>query len=134
MSVYQLLLGYALYGLPVGLLTGLGISLIADKDGGWGGYGSFRRRAARLGHVSTVMLPLIGGFFALALMGLDVRDTGFDRLGGLLWVLGGITLPIALFVTAWRRSLRWLLPAPALALTAGAACIAIHFHSYLELP
>ena len=62
MSVLDLLRTYALLGIPVGLGLGLALGLVANRDDGWGGYGSFRRRAARLGHVAAVMLPLLAGY------------------------------------------------------------------------
>jgi hypothetical protein len=114
---------YAFLGLPVGLATGLLLALVARREGGWGGYGSFRRRAARLGHVALVMLPLIGGFYALALEG---RPHGAGALAWAvpLWIAGGLGLVAALFAAAWRPSLVVALPAPALATSAGAALFA----------
>ncbi len=123
-DLQEMLLHYALLGLPVGLLTGMGLSLIARSDDAWGGYGSFRRRAARLGHVALVMVPMLGGFYALAIDALDVHLT-WSAWGSGLWIAAGITLPLALFVAAWKRHLVWLLPLPATAMTAGAVCFAL---------
>jgi hypothetical protein len=49
------------------------------------------------------------------------------RAGSLLWIGGGVALPAALFLAAWRPRLALALPLPALALVAGAACFALSF-------
>ncbi len=123
-ALQDALLHYALLGVPVGLLTGMGLSLIARSEKAWGGYGSFRRRAARLGHVALVMVPMLAGFYALALGAMDV-NAAWTAWATWLWIGAGISLPIALFVAAWKRPLVWLLPLPATAMTAGAVCFAV---------
>jgi hypothetical protein len=123
MSVSNLLVAYALAGIPVGLLLGMALGLVARREGGWGGYASFRRRAARLGHVAAVMLPLIAGFYGLALR-TAAFDEGVARVGALLWTVGGAGLVAALFLAAWRPRLALALPLPALAVVAGGTCFA----------
>jgi hypothetical protein len=107
----------------------MALALVARRDGGWGGYASFRRRAARLGHIAAVMLPVIAGFYAVAID----RHGADERLatwGAWLWVAGGVALPIALWIVAWSRRLQTVLvlPASALALAAFALSLA-HLHS-----
>ncbi len=123
MSVLDTLLLYALVGLPVGLLSGLALGLVARHQGGWGGYASFRRRAARLGHVCLVMLPLLAGFYALALEGRAPEGPTLRWAVG-LWIPGSIALAAALFGAAWRPHARAVLVVPALAVTAGAVLFA----------
>ena len=122
MSPVEALRAYALAGLPVGLVLGLCLGLVARSEGGWGGYGSFRRRAARLGHIAAVMVPAIAGLYALLLAGTTASST--FAWAAVLWVGGGIALCAALFVVAWRPRLVLLLPLPALALTAAAVLFA----------
>lgn len=123
MNSLEALRTYALLGLPAGLALGLLLALVARAEGGWGGYGSFRRRAARLGHVAAVMLPVIGGAYATWLGGRTVRPAAL-AIAVPLWIVGGPLLSIALFVTAWRPALRLALVAPALALTTGSVFFA----------
>jgi hypothetical protein len=123
-SVSDLLIAYAVLGIPVGLLAGLGLGLVARREEGWGGYGSFRRRAARLGHVAAVMLPVVAGFYGLALRAVPVEEP-LSRVATWLWVIGSPSLAVALFAAAWRPRLVAALPAPALAVVAGASCFAL---------
>jgi len=124
MSVSTLLVAYALVGIPAGLLIGLGLGLVARREDGWGGYASLPRRAARLGHVAAVMLPLIGGFYGLALRAVDfVEPTA--RVAALLWTGGGVGLVAVLFAAAWRPRLVAALPLPALAVVAGGVGFAL---------
>jgi NhaP-type Na+/H+ or K+/H+ antiporter len=120
----EALLHYALVGLPCGLVLGLALGLVARRERGWGGYGSFRRRAARLGHVAAVMLPLIGGFYALAL---GPHPGDLAQWAARLWIAGGVLLPVVLFLAAWRPRFQLLLPAPATALTLGSAGLALAY-------
>jgi len=128
MSALHTLLLYALVGLPVGLLSGLALGLVARHQGGWGGYASFRRRAARLGHVCLVMLPLLAGFYALALEGRvsegRVAEGWVLSWAVGLWIPGSIALACVLFAAAWKPAARLALPVPALAVTAGAVLFA----------
>ena len=128
MSGLTLLKLYALAGVPLGLLLGLGLGLIAHRDDGWGGYDSLRRRAARLGHVAAVMLPLIAGFYALAL-GAWSHQLAAAELAARLWVAGGCGMVAGLALATWRPRLRLMLPLPALALTASALIFA---HAFLS--
>ncbi len=124
MTPYDALTTYALLGIPLGLVLGLPLGLIARRIDGWGGYGSFRRRAARLGHIACVMLPLIAGFYAL-LLGEAAVGSGVLWAGVGLWVGGGLLLPIALFLAAWRPRLQLVIPVPATALVVGGVCFAL---------
>lgn len=114
---------HALVGIPVGLLAGAALGPVARRTGGWGGYGSFRRRAVRLGHVSLVMLPLLSGFYALASSTLGA-DRALADIGAPLFVGASVLLSFALGIAAWRERLAsWLLPLPATAVVSGAALL-----------
>jgi len=124
MSVLNLLQVFALVGIPVGLALGSALGLVAARDDGWGGYGSFPRRATRLGHVAAVMLPLLAGFYALGL-----EAWGFDPTwaawGARLWTGGAAALVVTLFVIAWRPRLKPLLALPSTVVIAGAVALAV---------
>lgn len=113
MSVLNVLFLHALYGIPVGLASGALLGPIARSGVGWGGYGSFRRRAARLGHVSLVALPLLSGFYGVAAHLAGVRAPLLE-VAAPLWVGASVALSLSLVLAAWRERLAaWLLPLPA---------------------
>jgi hypothetical protein len=128
MSVQTLLRAYFLAGLPVGLLAGMALGLLARSedpptDAGWTGYSSFERRAVRLAHVAAVMLPALAAVYASALDALP-HDATLATWAAALWISGGAVLPIALAAAAWRRPLTPFVPVPALAVSAGAVLFA----------
>lgn len=126
MSVQYELARFALVGIPFGLGSGLLLGLAAGRADPEGrAYSGLPRRAARLGHVAAVMLPLIAGLYSLLL---DALDPAADA--GLLWAsrtwqLGSVALVAVLFATSWKPVLRWLLPLPATALTAASVAFAL---------
>jgi hypothetical protein len=123
-SVLSHLFTYALAGIPIGLLSGLLLGMVANKSDGMGGYGSLRRRAMRLGHIAAVMLPLIAGFYALAASALDA-SAPLLAWAVPLWIAAAWGLVLVLFATGWRPRLRYLLPLPASGLTTAAVLFAL---------
>jgi hypothetical protein len=123
MSSQELLRTFALAGIPVGLVLGLALGPVANRDAGWGGYASLRRRAARLGHVAAVMLPLLGGFYGSTLSG--TAAPALALAAGWAWVAGSALLVLVLFATAWRPAWRYALPVPASSLVLAAALFAV---------
>lgn len=103
---------YLFVGLPLGLLTGGALSLVAASPTGWGGYGSESRRAARLGHVATVMLPALGALYELQLRG-AAELPAWTSTAAWLWIAGGVSLCLSLFLTAARPSWKGVLVLPA---------------------
>ena len=119
-----LLRGFALVGIPIGISLGAALGLIARKEEGWGGYSSFPRRAARLGHVAAVALPLLAGFYALALTAWP-HDAALAQTGSGLWIVGSAALVLTLFAGAWKRGIANWLPLPATTVLAGGAVLAL---------
>jgi len=123
-SVLGALQAFALAGIPTGIALGAALGPVARRDDGWGGYASFRRRAARLGHVAAVMLPLLAGFYALALPAWGA-DPAWAAPGAWLWMGGSAALVGALFLAAWRPRLAPVLSLPACVVLAGGICLAL---------
>jgi hypothetical protein len=113
---------HALVGIPVGLVTGLLLGLVARHQGGWGGYASERRRAARLSHISLVMLPVISGLYGLWLSGAPRTD--LVAWGARLFIPGSVALSAALAILAARPSWKAVLPLPAMTVVAGSIVFA----------
>jgi hypothetical protein len=77
-----------------------------------GGYGSWRRRMLRLGHISFFGIGLINLAFALTARSLDL-------VGGLYWpsrllIAGAVTMPLVCYLSACRKPFRHLFFIPAL--------------------
>jgi hypothetical protein len=117
MAAVNLVVGWlAILG---GLLVGTAIGLFFDRDGWLGGYGSWRRRMVRLGHVALVGTGLLNLAFALS-----VEAGKLERVPGLasfLFVLGAATMAPVCFLAAWRKPLRHLFFVPVLSLVV--ACL-----------
>ena len=97
-------------------VAGAWIGLHHHREGFLGGYGTFRRRMVRLGHISMAALGIVNVLFALSPW--PPIGTWQADLGGLLFVLGGVLMPTVCFLSAWRQPLRHLFALPVSALLA----------------
>ena len=117
---YLLTMGWAwfLLGAVSGALLGLGY----HREDWWGGYGSWRRRMARLGHIS-----FFGTGFLLLAAGLTASAAGFAPgwIGPAL-AAGAVGMPLFCFLSAWRKPWRHGFAVPVVGLTAG--CVGMLFH------
>jgi hypothetical protein len=129
-SVHDLLRAYAFGGVPLGLLLGMALGLLARWRGPaapactpWTDYGSFERRAARLAHIAAVLLPALAGLYALLLAG-PAADSGAAHWGARLWIAGGTSLPLALLGAAYRPRRAFIVVLPAVLLVAASLFLA----------
>jgi hypothetical protein len=102
-----------------GLLTGTAMGLFFHDADWMGGYGSWRRRLTRLGHISFFGT----GFLNLALV-LSVEHLGWDGpppVASAGFLLGAATMPVVCFLSAWRESFRHLFFVPVASLIVAAA-------------
>lgn len=120
MSVHDLLTTFAIVGVPVGLISGLALGPRAAADSG---YGSFARRARRLGHVALVMLPVIGGLYAQALAPVGT----LALVAAWLWIGGAVALVVTLFTIARRPDWKAVIALPACALTTASVLFAVAY-------
>jgi len=106
-----------------GFVSGAAVGLRFHDEGFWGGYGSFRRRLVRLGHVACVALGMLNLLFALS----PWPQPGTPAAGFAAWALlaGGVGMPLVCFLTGWRRAFRHLFALPVVALVAGVLAIVI---------
>jgi hypothetical protein len=108
-------------GILLGMAAGAVLGLSFHEEGWLGGYGSWRRRLLRLGHISL---------FGLAFVNLAYASTA-DRMGwtpgaaSALLVAGAVLMPAVCGLAAWRRPLRHLFFLPVGCLVAGAALVVI---------
>lgn len=105
-----------------GILSGAVVGLFFYRDEWMGGYGSWRRRLTRLGHISFFGLGFLNLLFAATSSQLLLGRLSL-RIASAGLIAGAITMPICCFLSAWRKPLRHLFPIPVVALTAGIVAI-----------
>lgn len=105
-------------GLLLGVLSGALIGLFFHRDDFMGGYHSFRRRLARLGHISFFGLGFLNFFFVLT-GALLVFDESQARPAALALLTGAAAMPTICFLTAWKKPFRHLFFIPVSAVALG---------------
>ena len=98
----------------LGFLTGSVHGLFFHREDWWGGYGSWSRRVARLGHVSLFGLALINLGFAFTVEALELQGQASGPSA--LLIAGTFTMPLACYLSSWKRELRHLFVFPVLSL------------------
>jgi hypothetical protein len=67
---FNLLVGWI--SMVAGATSGLIVGLFFHKDDWMGGYGSFRRRLIRLGHISFFGIGILNVLFALSVLAVSI--------------------------------------------------------------
>ena len=101
-----------------GVFSGAVVGLFFHREDWMGGYGSYRRRLMRLGHIAFFGLGFINLIFAATADELSLRSA-YLVTASVALVIGAITMPICCFLSAWHKPLRHLFPVPVLAVTTG---------------
>jgi hypothetical protein len=101
-----------------GVASGVVMGLHFHKENWLGGYTSFRRRLARLGHISFFGIGFINLLFAFTLRAMPV-PTPFGEFAALGLALAAVTMPLTCFLAAWRPDFRQLFPVPVVGLLSG---------------
>ncbi len=102
-----------------GFVSGALLGLFFHQPGFLGGYDAFPRRLVRLGHIALVALGMLNVLYSLApeLAGMSWRD----RAASVSFIVGGVTMPLVCFLTAWRGFFRLAFVIPVAALLVGVA-------------
>jgi len=119
MGEWNMVVGWG--GMIWGALLGMTYGLWAESREWAGGYGSFRRQALRLAHIAAFALGIINVLYGITGAGLAALPGWAATSGGLAMILGGLLMPAVCLAAAWRRSLRYLLPIPAVCVAAALA-------------
>ena len=101
-----------------GVLSGAVLGLFFHREDWMGGYGSYRRRLMRLGHIAFFGLGFLNLIFAATSAELSLRGA-YLVTASVALMIGAITMPICCFLSAWHKPLRHLFPVPVLAVTTG---------------
>jgi hypothetical protein len=97
--------------------SGAAIGLFFHREGFLGGYGSFRRRILRLGHIALAALGMIIILFAVSVPADPPPQT---EAASVCFMVGGLAMPAVCFLSAWRMGFRHLFFIPVTALIAAA--------------
>ncbi len=102
-----------------GLVTGTAIGLFFHDEGWLGGYGSWRRRLVRLGHISFFGTGILNLAFVLSVAHLRLEVAPPIASAG--FVIGAAAMPAVCFLSAWRKGFRHLffIPVGALLVATG---------------
>lgn len=113
-NFYAAWIAFLLGGLA-GAITGL----YFHGENWLGGYGSWRRRMIRLGHIAFFGLGLINLAFALSVAVFPVPSG--TTLPSVLLLIGAATMPLVCYLSAVKAAFRHLFFIPALATVGGIA-------------
>lgn len=103
----------------IGLVSGTLIGLFFHQADWLGGYGSWRRRMLRLGHVAFFGTAFLNLAFCLSAAHLRLQPA--PRLAVAGFALGAVAMPLVCFLSAWRESFRHLFFIPVISLIVAAA-------------
>lgn len=104
-------------GILAGIVSGLIMGMMFQKENWLGGYGSWSRRLIRLGHISFFGLAFINLAYAFSVQALGIDQSG--QWTSMLFILGAVSMPLVCLLAAWRKPMRHLFPIPVLSLLAG---------------
>jgi hypothetical protein len=108
--------------MAAGAVSGALIGLFFHREDWLGGYGSFRRRMLRLGHVAFFGLGILNVLFAVTAATFTVPAASGGIAAGSL-AAGAIVMPACCFLTAWRDAFRRLFPIPVVLILGGIAAL-----------
>jgi hypothetical protein len=111
-------------GMLAGVLSGAVLGLFFHREDWMGGYGSYRRRLSRLGHIAFFGLGFLNLIFAATASQLPLSPNALSTASWAL-IVGAATMPLCCFLSAWRKPLRHLFPIPVLSVTTGLLAILI---------
>jgi uncharacterized membrane protein YagU involved in acid resistance len=109
-------------GFLAGVISGIVPGLLFHGEEWMGGYGSWRRRLTRLGHISFFGIGFLNLAFALTARSLRL-ESGLAQ-ASVLFITGAVSMPLLCYLSAWKKPFRHLFFIPVLSL-AGAIAITL---------
>ena len=104
-------------GFALGVLSGAVAGLFFHAEQWWGGYGSWRRRMVRLGHIAFFGLGLLNLAFALTVA--QMHWSRPPEMAAISLAAATLLMPMACFLAAWKKPLRHLFVIPVLCVICG---------------
>jgi hypothetical protein len=104
-------------GILLGFISGAVLGLFFYQEEWMGGYFSWRRRMARLGHISFFGIAIINLAFAMSqsVFGIEIATP----LPSYLFIAGAVTMPLVCFLSSYKMIFRHLFFIPVLSLLIG---------------
>jgi hypothetical protein len=106
-----------------GILLGMIIGLWAESSEWAGGYGSLKRRALRLAHISAIALPALCVLYGQTMPSSSLASS-LQATGACLMIAGTILMPLVCVGTAFVNRVKFLFPIPATAIFVAVALMA----------
>jgi hypothetical protein len=102
----------------LGFVTGMALGLFFHHENWLGGYGSFKRRMYRLGHISFFGLGAVNLLFWLTTKNLPLTGP-LASIATWAFIVGAITMPVCCVIMAHYPKAHLIFAAPVLSLIIG---------------
>jgi hypothetical protein len=102
----------------LGFVSGMVLGLFFHGEDWLGGYGSFKRRMYRLGHISFFGLGAVNVLFCLTVQNFLLAGA-LIRFASLAFMVGAIAMPLCCLVMAHFPKARMLFAVPVISLITG---------------
>ncbi|MEN8189275.1 MAG: hypothetical protein ABFS19_05465 [Thermodesulfobacteriota bacterium] len=114
-KIYLINFWAAWIGIIGGFVSGAVMGLSFHKDNWLGGYGTWRRRMIRLGHISFFGIGFINLLYALSSHHVQYENL----LATVFLIIGAVAMPLICFLSGWKKVFRHLFFIPVISLVAG---------------
>ncbi|QQE10479.1 hypothetical protein JD969_13320 [Planctomycetota bacterium] len=125
MAEVNLIFGWA--WVMMGIFVGAVVGMFFVREEFMGGYGSWRRRMVRLGHIAFMGMAAVNIGFALTVKTYGLSDFDGVWLVSLCFLIGGIGMPLVCLLSAWKKCLRHAFCVPVVALVVGLGGLGMAF-------
>jgi hypothetical protein len=109
-------------GMLLGVVSGAVIGLFFHREDWMGGYGSYRRRLTRLGHISFFGLALVNFSFAFT-QHLLALTAPWSSVAMWAFLVGAVSMPACCFLSAWRKPFQHFFFIPVGGVLFGVICV-----------
>jgi len=102
----------------LGFISGMALGMFFHGENWLGGYGSFKRRMYRLGHISFFGLGAVNLLFCLTVQNFSLSGS-LIHFASLAFIVGAIAMPICCVVMAHFPKAHMIFAVPVVSLIAG---------------
>jgi hypothetical protein len=106
----------------LGLVSGMVLGMFFHGENWLGGYGGFKRRLYRLGHISFFGLGAVNLLFCLTVQNFSLAGS-LVHFASLTFIIGAITMPLCCVAMAHCPKAHMIFAVPVVSLIAGGVLI-----------